>query len=268
MIVSAANVVPVISRASVEVAGSSTIIAQDDFEGGVSGGTGFTGDWTLHGKDASSCVISTADPRTGSSHLRFSFGPTVGVEDDQAQANRDFGSAVSREIWFECYIRFPVGWVHEVKSGTSHNKIIEIYGTYSSSDNVALQIFPNAGTTAGSGPEVESTIALAWSKAGAGLGEGGLPYYDFVTDSDKGNWIQLRGWFDLGSLSDTAEDGAAKVWKDGVLVFSHTGLDIHMVGGLKRFLEFSLMGWAESQFDAEQLIDMDGLVFHGSDPGW
>lgn len=249
-----------------------TPYASDDFESNdLISGVGLD-TWSLidgTGDVSGTTALSSANPHTGTYHVRMTFGPDATGDDARCEIRNTLDTASPRRLWVQWDMFIPSNYAHRAQTGSANNKLCEAWNvTYSDNNNFGLQLWPNDGTTAGSGPEVVSTVALAYPKAGGGLGEWGGPYEDYIVNDDLNSWIQVRVMFDLGT-TDTALDGACKCWKNGTLMLNESGLDIHDEGVLDReFNRFYIMGWSNSGFTNSTVIDIDNVKLYDTDPGW
>ena len=213
-------------------------------------------------------IVTGALARPGAKSLRFRFvgGPTS--DDAWSEQRFRLGRKLSEVyISFSLYIPGP-GDAHlgtasyrhrDDPAGPINNKVFRLWDVdYNRSDvqfGFSTRLMPGG----------LSRLTREWLVRGSDgrLQENstGNAYPEWITDQDRGHWIQvqIRGRLSRGP---NADDGLIQVWKNGRLVVDQQGMHFwsDWAGANNYFLNGYLLGWANSGFDETTHLYVDDVV--------
>jgi len=247
---------------SVAVTGASqpaTRIFFDGFESGNLSNPTVTagGRWLT----SSNVTASTDRARTGSTSLKFAFGPNAPGEDSWAEQRFSLGTNLT-EIWVEFYIYIPTNYQHRDDSGSDNNKWLRLWGdSYNATNKHGASTLPAAGGNS----DLFAEYGKNEGPIGAGWGDAPIAR-NFITNAERGRWNQFR-WHSKMATTASAENGLIEMWWNGVLVDRDLSMDIYS-SAANYINEGYLIGWANSGFTSQTLLYIDDVSFYSTNPGW
>lgn len=250
----------------------SGLFFSDSFAGGVkTNDNGFTWNSTT-----SRVTVSATNPRAGQTHsLHFRFGPDADGSDSSAEQRFNMGQDLTH-LWLEYWLYVPAGYVHRDSSGPDNNKFLALWrDTYSDVGGGTWRIFweMNRGTSDTSTCRFMSSRWDLNSATDTGLGftANGNTIIGTGAPCEPGSWTQVR--LELAPASDYGvSDGIIRIWFDGVLFGEQTNAKMwNYVDGspvdcvLKNGY---FLGWSNSGFLAETILQISEVKFYNADPSW
>jgi hypothetical protein len=258
----------------------------DGFETGTraasKNGYGWSMVQTSGGGDAVGVASGVA--RTGSYSMKFTYGGNADLCDDAFAEQRFTLGENLREVWFEYYVFFPAGGTaagprfnHRLPSCAAmndpngvdtNNKFFALWDLdYRNVNTMFLLEYRRRDSQS-------SYIYNMWGGRGTAYvmqhngTEGVGQYNGFLTDANRGRWMQVRIH---ARLSDTKEasNGFVSVWFDGVRRINETGIPLMSTDPVGNFFRNGyLMGWSNSGFDQNTSMYVDDFQIFRSSPGW
>ncbi len=248
------------------------VVFSDDFEGGYGpqqNGAGWTNTAPVN------VTISSDVAHSGSNSLRFRFPGKVDCLDASAEQRFAVGRPL-RELWLEYWIYFPAGgeggsarYASRTQAGcpstADNNKLLSLFGpVYNGETTLGLQSWSSRNGQPG-----DARLDVAYSKAG----HNGVWFYPganadpFVSDADRGHWLQLRVHVRLADVG--VSNGHVQVWKNGALILNADNLDWYDSTGQANYIvQGYLMGWSNSGFTDTTYVYIDDVSIMDRDPGW
>ncbi|HEV2150142.1 MAG TPA: heparin lyase I family protein [Longimicrobiaceae bacterium] len=259
----------------------------DGFESGAraaaQNGYGWTFAQAGGGGDAVS--VSNTIARTGSYSLRFTYGGNPDLCDDAFSEQRFALGEDLKEVWFEYYLYFPSGgttagpkFYHRAVCATANdpraldtnNKFFALWDVDYRARNVAFVMEYRRTTT---GSDGDSYLYNLWGGASVvqhSSTEGVGQWNGFMTDANRGRWVQVRIHARISDSADPAKaNGLVEVWFDGVKRINESGIPLMSTNSAGNFFRNGyLMGWSNSGFDQTTSVYLDDFKIFRSSPGW
>ena len=248
-------------------------VFSDGFESGVWSTGEVGGNWYSR-NSASLVYVDATNPRTDSYALRFKLSSVPLGTDCSAEARFNLTTPVS-ELWWEYYTYIPSNYDHRVDPPSNNKWWIIGYD-----DNLHAGWDEEGGWTLrmeinpASSPNISQTrLVYGFEGSGAssenanGYGPYLNQYTAYITESDLGTWVRWGIYFKLAT-SQVASDGVCLLYKNGSLILTNSGYPFSGIDYANPADSFEVVGWANSGFTDETIIDIDDMAIYTSNPGW
>lgn len=227
----------------------SEIIFSDDFSGGGLSKSMNGAQWTSQ----VSVSVVPSPSFVGTNSAEFSYKGSSDLSSDAFSELRFDLGRVYPEVWMDLHIYIPSNYEHRNASGTDNNKFLRMWGaTYNDGEKLGLSFWPSGSAV--------STMIADWSRPGEGIGPKGESYSSFITQSDKGKWMNVR--VQVVAAQSSSTPGSLRVWKNGNLVIDNSGIVSNYRSGEPHGYRYGyLLGWSNSGFNTTTKFNIDGVVF-------
>ena len=209
--------------------------------------------------------VSSNIAQSGSRSARFRQGAPLG---DGNWAELRFGGlARLNEVYVQYYLYMPngaespsVGPKVTVLNPGGNDKFFRMWADdYNAAPKFGASTWAQAGNTGAIGSEYTyvQPDGTAW---GMGQGPTPKPLVPFIIDANKGRWVQIRIRVKVSGSDNRS--GVIQVWANGNLVVNDTNLSVYPRGGVGNYLANGyILGWANSGFQANQVMYVDNVTF-------
>ena len=223
----------------------------DGFESGTLSRTPQNGvAWT----DSNSVAVSNNVAASGTYSLRFNFAGVALGEDSWAEQR--ISMPQKSEYWFKYKLYIPANYNHRADE-PSNNKFLAIYQAPYVKENPGFQVNFSLWANGAGGSDLYVHYYTAGTAREARLGQ-----VNFITDADKGKWMELIAQVKVPS--GNTSDGVMKMWKNGQQVVNITDLQSYGGSGKNYIDQAYLLGWANSGFTQATVQNIDDFVLADS----
>jgi len=194
---------------------------------------------------------------------RFRFAANSAGQDNWVEKRFALGRTI-RSCWIRMNVTWPGNFVVRDEA-QDNNKLLRLFwlADYDLDTGKVGVSFLHDSTVATTNASLVFEVRIAG--AGMGMVPGQFANRVPILAAERGNSVEYGFEFIL-SATNSSNDGVMRMWKNGSLVWSITGLDIHANhdgwdGGY-------LMGWANSGYDEQTDFLIDDVEFYDERPDW
>ena len=205
--------------------------------------------------DSASTAVSSGVAATGKYSLAFNFAAVPMGEDSWAEQR--ISMPQKSEYWFKYKLYIPSNYYHRVDD-ESNNKFLAVYQSPYQKTNSGFQVNFSLQPNGSGGSDVE-----VHHYNGGSEGPVAIVYRNFITETDKGKWMDLIAQVKVPT-SSTSKDGIMKMWKNGTQVASITNLPSWGGTGKNYFDAAYFLGWSNSGFTQKTVLNIDDVTIADS----
>ncbi len=202
--------------------------------------------------DSQATSVSSAAAATGTYSLRFNFAAVPRGEDSFAEQR--ISLPAKSAYWFKYKLYIPANYAHR-SDGASNNKFLAVYQAPYLKVNPGFQVNFSLQPNGSGGSNVE---VHAYNNGVEGPVRSNV-VRDFITDADKGKWMDLVAEVRVPTGASSA-DGIMRLWKNGQQVVNITNLASYGGSGKNYIDQAYFLGWSNSGFDQQTLLYIDDVT--------
>ncbi len=205
--------------------------------------------------DSTSTAVSSSVAATGKYSLQFNFAGVPLGEDSFAEQR--ISMPQKSDYWFKYKLYIPSNYYHR-NDDYANNKFLAVYQAPYLKTNTGFQVNFSLQPNGSGGSDVE-----VHHYNGGSEGPVQLVYRNFITDADKGKWMEVIAEVKVPT-SATSKDGVMKLWKNGTQVVNITNLPSWGGSGKNYIDQAYFLGWANSGFAQNTALNIDDVVIADS----
>ena len=260
-------------------AGTSAIFA-DSFESGdfkhTSGGVSWYGN--NYGSAGTPPVVSSANPHSGTSHMRIREGSATSGGNGSDWAEQDIALPLLSEFWIEYYLNIPAGFAYADSTVWRNNKFFGIFGRAPGDANHPLfdfEISPGASSNYDVFAQTRNGTDTAAIRSPGNLGHTGAGVIGPTGLIVPGTGYHRIRIYCKSTSAAGANDAVQELWVDDTLAFQYTGFDSSYGAGSPlvgtypaTFNAGYFQGADNGPYSQENYIDLDDFTIYDANPGW
>jgi hypothetical protein len=201
--------------------------------------------------DSQSVAVTSSVAASGKYSLQFNF---AGVPDGQdSWAEQRISLPQRSDYWFKYKLYIPTNYYHRTQTYEANNKFLAVYQAPYLKTNTGFQVNFSLEPNGSGGSDVE-----VHHYNGGVEGPVQLVYRNFITDVDKGKWMELIAEVKVPT-SATSNDGVMKLWKNGQQVVNITNMASWGGTGKNYIDQAYFLGWSNSGFTQSTALNIDDV---------
>ena len=205
--------------------------------------------------DSTSTAVSSSVAASGKYSLQFNFAGVPLGQDSFAEQRITMPRKA--DYWFRYKLYVPTNYVHRLDD-YANNKFLAVYQAPYLKVNPGFQVNFSLQPNSSGGSDVE-----VHHYNGGVEGPVQVVYRNFITDADKGKWMDLIAEVKVPT-SSTSKDGVMKLWKNNTQVVNITNMPSWGGTNGNYIDQAYFLGWSNSGFAQATALNIDDVTIADS----